>query len=147
MVVELAPAPALMVFVGGRAKTKGSMTLRPNGTAAQSVVGSTRWAELMASAVAQEWRDREPLTGPLWIGITFILAGDPVAPRAGDCDKLTRNVWDALQPHVPRCPRTCRKHAGVVADDVLFVQSCESKRRSLGVHDPIGVHIALGPMP
>jgi hypothetical protein len=40
----------------------------------------------------------------------------------------------------------CKKHAGVIADDVLFVQSCETKRRSEGPHDPVGVHVIVGVM-
>lgn len=134
----------LVVFVPGLAKTKGSMLLRANGTAAQSVAGSTRWAILMAETMRQAWSPRAALTGPLYIAMTFVLAGDPIAPRAGDMDKLVRNVWDALQPCIPKCPAGCKKHAGVVKDDVMFVRSCESKRRSEGAHDPVGVHVMVG---
>ena len=135
----------LSVFVPGWAKTKGSMDFRPNGTAKQSVVGSATWAKLMASVMRRAWDGRPPLTGPLYFAATYVLNGDPVAVRAGDGDKLERNVWDALQGCGSKCPaKGCGKHAGVIADDVQFVQWCGTKRRSAGVDDPIGVHVMLG---
>lgn len=140
----------LSCFVPGHSKTKGSMKLRPNGTAAQSVVGSTAWARLLAHAIGEAWRGRPPMTGPLYYAATYVLAGDPIATRAGDGDKLERNVWDALHACVTPGPKRkgcvigCKKHAGVVADDVQFVRWCGTKRCSEGVDDPIGVHILVG---
>lgn len=134
--------PMFEAFVPGLPKTKGSMLLRSNGTAAQSVVGSTRWAVLMAERFREIWGAREPLTGALYVAATYVLPGDPIATRAGDGDKLERNVWDALQPHGKQCSAGCKKHAGVIADDVLVIEWHGRKREGSAL-DPVGVHVSI----
>lgn len=144
MVVEILPDPDLRIFVPGGAKTKGSQTWMGPGRVVQSVEGSTAWAIMVAEVARQAWAGRPALTGALWSSLAFVLPGDPIAPRAGDLDKLIRNVWDALQPCGSKCPGAgCKKHAGVIADDVLIVSSAETKRRTTGPSDPIGVRIAV----
>lgn len=136
----------LSIFVPGHPKTKGSMHLRSNGTAAQSVVGSTRWAILMAGEMRRHWNGQAPMVGALYYAGTYVLPVDPLTARSGDGDKLERNVWDALQGCVEHCAKGCKKHAGVIGDDVQFVQWAGA-RRKFGPHDPIGVHILVGEMP
>lgn len=131
-----------MVFrawVPGLPKTKGSMLLRSNGTAAQSVVGSTRWAILMAEVFRREWGSREPLSGPLFVACSFVLPVSPTQQRSGDGDKLERNVWDALQPHMAKCVAGCKKHAGVISDDVLVVDWTGSRRQG----EQSGVQVSI----
>lgn len=133
-------------FVPGHPKTKGSMKLRPNGTAAQSVAGSTQWAMMMAEVFRRSYRATEPLNCALEINCVFVLPVEPTRTAAGDGDKLERNVWDALQPcrtGAKPCAPGCRKHAGVIADDVLVVRWSGSRRRSWGEHDPIGVYVQI----
>lgn len=131
--MNLAADRLLKIFVPGHSKTKGSVDARANGTVYQNVKGSTRWQMLVADQVKRAWAGRETLAGvELFCALTFVLAGDPIAPGAGDGDKLERNIWDALQK------------GGVIGDDVLITQWCGDKRRTQGPHDPIGVHVMVG---
>lgn len=110
------------------------MILRGNGTAAQSVVGSLRWAIMMAETFRREWAGRAPLDGALFIACRFLLPVSPLRARSGDGDKLERNVWDALQPCIDTCPQLCKKHAGVIRDDVLVADWTGSRRQAMTEH-------------
>lgn len=125
------------------------MTFYGPGQVKQSVVGSTQWAILMAQAFRERWAGREPLTGcSLYVWSTFVLAIDPIREKAGDGDKLERNVWDALQPCKREgrgaCPVGCKKHGGVIADDVQIVHWIGHKRMTYGPNDPPGVSVMIG---
>lgn len=118
------------VWVAGAPRTKGSMeqqqhprtcrcrtcsTGRRGYRMVQSVEGSEDWAVLIAHTVQTEAARRGMRLG--WIGLpvavrlAFWLPGDPIAARAGDIDKLERNILDALTK------------AGVYGDDVQVVRS------------------------
>jgi hypothetical protein len=106
------------VFVPGAAKTKGSMVMRNRATGAmkESVVGSSAWRVLMAQTVRDDIARRQPPVAELrspWPGAVSVtvvayLAQPrtprfldslwywPIWERAGDLDKLVRNVLDAL---------------------------------------------------
>lgn len=121
------PSPLpLRVWVGGRARTKGS--LRWQGTrAVEQVAGSKGWRETVAGTVLRvlgstpgpggpvvTW---EPHGGPVAVSLTVWLprpasrAAEPYPTRRtdGDLDKLARNVGDALTD------------AAVITDDTMVV--------------------------
>jgi hypothetical protein len=128
------------VWVPGAAKTKGSMRLRNGATGAmtESVAGSSAWRALMAQAVrddiARRCPDRTgayPYTGAVLVVATFYLAPPegwvsrflaaaiwPVWPRAGDVDKLARNVLDALGSKA----KNPKYNGGAITDDNLVCQ-------------------------
>ncbi len=137
----------MRVFVPGLPKTKGSVNARPNGTVYQNVAGSTAWAALMAMEFRRAWAGRSPMTGPLNFAATYVLPVDPTKPGSGDGDKLERNVWDALQPCSAKlkCGSRCRKHSGVMADDVLVTFWTGHRRKTRGPQDPCGIHVLIGP--
>ena len=90
----------VMTWVPGAPKTKGSLAVRNGRTGAlrEAVAGSTQWRQLIAKR-AIECRQRvEAWDGPAGVSAYFYLPRDDViTPRAGDIDKLTRNVLDALE--------------------------------------------------
>lgn len=112
-------------FVAGLPRTKGSLAKRPNGTLYDSVVDSGKWRALMAGALrdAHELQyvrtfgptsdGPPPYPGAVEVGATFHLPVDPLAYGAGDLDKLTRNLLDALGTH----SRNPRYNGGVIVDD------------------------------
>lgn len=122
----------ISVWVSGVPKTKGSMeqqqhprtcrcrtcsTGRRGYRMVQSVEGSEQWAALVARAVADSVAlspaagvGHLPMGGSVAVRLAFWLPGDPIAPRAGDVDKLARNVLDALTK------------AGAYGDDVQVVR-------------------------
>jgi hypothetical protein len=134
----------LNFWVPGPPKTKGSLTPRAPrchccdackgyvGTPQlRDSVGSGRWRKLVAYAAEQAKRDVDPwgawpLSGLIGVDLTFGLLGDPVAPGAGDLDKLYRNVLDALTD------------AGVYEDDVQVVRLSGSKSQ-----DESGVRVRV----
>lgn len=90
----------VMAWVPGAPKTKGSLAVRNGRTGAlrESVAGSTRWRQLMAERFVAMRQQPEPWAGPAGVTAYFYLPrGDPATTRAGDIDKLTRNVLDALE--------------------------------------------------
>lgn len=115
----------LNFWVPGPPKTKGSMRVV---NASRAVLAdspaSKRWRKLVAYAAEQAKEAKGPWVGVAWpmdksipvaVDLTFGLSGDPVAPRAGDLDKLYRNVLDALTD------------AEVYEDDVQVVRLSGSK--------------------
>lgn len=106
---------ALSLWVPGRPKTKGSLDFQPGrkcrccakceaylpgGRAVENVAGSKRWRQLMAYSIERAMREAggSPLgDGEVGVGATFYLpVTDVTAVRAGDADKLARNLLDAL---------------------------------------------------
>lgn len=90
----------VMAWVPGQPKTKGSMVVRnaKAGTMKEAVAGSTRWRQLMARAFADGRQLAEAWAGPAGVTAYFYLPRDDITTaRAGDIDKLTRNVLDALE--------------------------------------------------
>ncbi len=110
----------LAVHVPGRPRTKGSMRIVNSRTKVleESVAGSVRWRQLVAYQVERERRSGWPYSGPVGVELSFGLPVDPIEVQAGDIDKLTRNILDALSYCSDRCSRPCRNHAGVYVDDV-----------------------------
>lgn len=135
----------ISVFVAGRPKTKGSLVVRPNGSAHEGVIGSPKWRALMAGAVrdqyAANWIERvcarhAPDSHPFscatpvaWPGAvevcaTFQLPVDPLTSGAGDLDKLLRNVLDAIASN----SKNPRYNGGVIFDDNQVVRIEAEKR-------------------
>lgn len=112
-------------FVAGRPKTKGSMRVRNRQTLAmeEGVGGSSTWRALMASAVRDDYQRRippwcvgerrDPTAGPVLVVATFCLPVDPLRVNAGDLDKLTRNLLDAIASDA----RNPRYRGGVILND------------------------------
>lgn len=122
----------MTAFVPGQPKTKGSMVARPNGSMREGVVGSKRWRMLMAARFRQEYRGIEPMSGPVMVSCVWLLAGNPVATRAGDIDKLVRNLLDALTD------------ARVYLDDVQVVKLVTEK---FGPRPSPGVWVSVAEVP
>lgn len=90
----------VMTWIPGKPKTKGSLAVRNGKTGAlrESVVGSTQWRQLIAKRVGETRQHAATWDGPAGVTAYFYLPRpDPAAVRAGDIDKLTRNVLDALE--------------------------------------------------
>lgn len=100
-------------WVPGRPKTKGSLDVvnASTGHVRENVAGSARWRLLVADAVRRDrarrfGADARPSVFPVAVRCAFWLpppanpAGEwrdaPIHTRAGDVDKLARNVLDAL---------------------------------------------------
>lgn len=148
------------VWVPGAAKTKGSMEVRNRATGAmkESVIGSSAWRVLMAQAVRDDIARRQPPVAELrspWPGavtvtmvaylapaITARPAGWlwPVWDKAGDVDKLARNVLDALGSR----SKNAKMNGGAIADDNLVCKLIAEKNvaDSAGVQ-PAGVRIIV----
>jgi Holliday junction resolvase RusA-like endonuclease len=112
-------------WVPGWPKTKGSLTFRGNGYVEENVAGSKEWRKMVAYAARQYYWvavNAPPHLGPVavrcvfWLPRPRRLTTEQLAEkgatyaRAGDIDKLARNVLDALQD------------AGVYADDNQVVR-------------------------
>jgi hypothetical protein len=85
-------------WIPGQPKTKGSLNFVGDRYVEENVKGSARWRVLVADAVRRDRVRRglsEPATGPVAVRALFWLPVDPIKPRAGDVDKLARNVLDA----------------------------------------------------
>lgn len=90
-------AMLLSAWCPGRPKTKGSLTCRPNGSVRENVVGSKEWRQLMAQSFRIAYSGAAPCDDPVSVGLVFYLpVTNVIAVRAGDIDKLVRNVLDAL---------------------------------------------------
>ncbi len=125
------PAPGdvlLWAVVPGRPVTKGSLEprTRPCKCCAgckgvlltglrESVKDSKLWRQLMAQRFGSLRKFDAPYLGPVTVVITaYLPVADVIAPRAGDVDKLERNVLDALTD------------AGIYGDDNQVVKgTCE----------------------
>lgn len=138
-------------FVAGDPKTKGSMEVRNKATGAmrESVIGSSNWRALMASAVRDDIERRHapglyagtglarpalPWPGPAAVTLTFYLSPPargsvpatwtwPVWERAGDLDKLVRNVLDALGSK----SKNARMNGNAIVDDNLVCRIVAEK--------------------
>lgn len=110
----------LDVWVPGVPKPKGSMAHLGGGQMAQSVRGSTAWAGIIRRAVKAKIERGEAgfaaRSVPVRVQCSFWVTGDDIVrERAGDVDKLARNVLDALT----RDER--RDYPGVYVDDVQVI--------------------------
>jgi hypothetical protein len=132
-------------FVAGLPRTKGSLAKRPNGTLYDSVIDSGKWRALMAGAVRDDyqrhWLGRRdlgpgPHAGVVRVVAVFRLPVDPLAHGAGDLDKLTRNLLDALGTR----SKNPRYNGGVIVDDnqvvTLYVQK-------IGPNERPGVNVLI----
>lgn len=112
------------LWVPGTPRTKGSLDERH-----QDTPQSKTWRRLMAGAVRDDLARRgttTPYAGPAWVEVAWFLPVDPLALRAGDIDKLIRNLLDALSAPTKRT--TDRSLCGgAIADDnqVQHVDSWE----------------------
>jgi hypothetical protein len=118
----------LQAWVGGRARTKGSLDHIGHGRMRENIAGSKAWRSTVVETVVRTlggsfgpggpsgwW---EAADGPLAASLTVYLsrpasgpmasAPYPTSIRTGDLDKLQRNVGDALTD------------TGVIADDSLI---------------------------
>lgn len=86
-------------FVAGRPKTKGSLVVRPNGSAHESVIGSPTWRALMAGAVKDDIARRHPedtaaltlpFSGPVRVVLTAHL---PPPADPGPAAPSIRQTW------------------------------------------------------
>jgi hypothetical protein len=135
------------VFVPGAAKTKGSMEVRNRATGAmkESVAGSSRWRALMAQAVRDDLDRRHPTHGQAicfpWPGAVSVTVGAyltppatwgsdydaclswPIWARAGDLDKLVRNVLDAIGS----TSKNPKYNGGAIVDDNLVCRIVANK--------------------
>lgn len=135
-------------FVAGLPRTKGSLAKRPNGTLYDSVTDSGKWRALMAGAVRDDYRQRhgalvagvrgfpDPYPGAVLVKALFWLPVDPLQYGAGDLDKLTRNLLDALGTH----SKNPRYNGGVIVDDNQVTCLMLDK---WGPHATPGVHIEI----
>jgi hypothetical protein len=136
-------------FVAGRPKTKGSMRVRNRATGAmqESVEGSSTWRALMAGAIREDYQRRAypyrpnaprlPTPGPVAVTATFHLPVDPLQVRAGDLDKLLRNLLDALAADA----RNPRYNGGVIFNDNQV--SAFHDVQKIGPVDRTGVHVIV----
>lgn len=113
------------LFIPGRPVTKGSLTRV--GDRLTDTPQSKAWRRVMAGAIRDDLRrrwaldstGRPPLSlhqGPVDVYAAWFLPGDPMAVRAGDIDKLVRNLLDALSAPTERTTdrSLC---AGAIVDD------------------------------
>lgn len=116
------------LWVPGTPRTKGSLDERH-----QDTPQSKTWRRLMAGAVRDDLARRHgtvpggmSYAGPVEVYVAWFLPVDPLAVRAGDIDKLLRNLLDALSAPTERTtdPSLC---GGAIADDnqVQHVDSWE----------------------
>lgn len=115
----------VQTFVAGLPRTKGSLAKRPNGTLYDSVVDSGKWRALMAGALRDAYEvawvrangptsdGPPPYAGAVSVAASFRLPVDPIAHGAGDLDKLTRNLLDALGTR----SRNKKYNGKVIVDD------------------------------
>jgi Holliday junction resolvase RusA-like endonuclease len=156
------------VFVPGAAKTKGSMEVRNRATGAmkESVVDSSRWRALMAQAMRDDIEQRRhvmrspddpyrielPYPGAVSVTVEAYLAPPsavqrwlwPIWNRAGDLDKLVRNVLDAIGS----TSKNAKMNGGAIVDDNLVCRIVATKvvageRSALGDPRHAGVRIVV----
>ncbi len=131
------------VWISGHPATKGSLTFKGRGHVQESVKGSEEWRSLVTNVVRNDIRQRSPnvypgddppTTLPVLVRLGFWLDHpDPCGAtvRAGDIDKLTRNVLDALTD------------AGAYVDDNQVAQLSVTKLSSGGHPGESGVHVEV----
>jgi len=141
--IDMPMVPLLVTFVPGAPKTKGSLTFKGNGYVRENVVGSTRWRMMVVDRARAAVPPGMPAwSGPVAVHATFFLpapakyAGwlEAIWPRAGDVDKLTRNVLDALSVNEGE-PKL---GAGIYVDDNQVTQLVINKI-------PVLPHSSAGP--
>jgi Holliday junction resolvase RusA-like endonuclease len=141
------PTEILKLWVSGKAKTKGSMRHIGGGRMVQGVVGSTAWARSVRSMVKQglDRGDVVPVGRhvPVCVRCVFFVRppqtrsyDTPIHERAGDLDKLERNVLDALTTD----PR--KDYRGIFPDDVQVI-SLSSERVFAQEDFPAGAFIGV----
>lgn len=134
----------LDLWVSGRPTTKGSVEHIGHGRVRQSVAGSTEWARFLRRAVADTGIGTLGRDVPVRVRCLFFQpvprsgphsSGAPIHERAGDSDKLERNVLDAL---------TLKKDVkgGVWPDDVQVI-SLSSERVYATDSWPCGVNVRV----
>lgn len=132
----------IVVFVAGRPAPQGSKDYkgrRKNGSAilVESSHHLKPWRKVIVDAMKADGRR---LSGPVVVGTTFVLPRPQrvtsvmtgLGQSAGDGDKLTRAVWDAL------------KIAGTIDDDSRVLEWYGSKRVA-EPGEPTGVLIVIRP--
>ncbi len=152
-------------FVAGTAKTKGSMEVRNKATGAmkESVIGSSQWRALMAAAVRDDIARRGagrvaanlpvlpmPYPAAVAVTLTFYLSPPagwvarflaafvwPIWERAGDLDKLVRNVLDALGSK----SKNPRMNSGAIVDDNLVCRIIAEKRTAEGLRAGVAIKV------
>lgn len=104
------PAPALDVFVPGRAAPQGSMRAIVSRSTGRAIVvkdnkaTQNTWRQDVRDAARDAWADRAPLAGPVAVRTEFVMprpvstpkGRTPPAVKKPDGDKLTRAIWDSL---------------------------------------------------
>jgi len=142
------------VWVSGNAKTKGSMEIinKATGAMKESVIGSSQWRALMASAVRDDIAMRQPPVaelrspwpGPVAVTVLAYLAPPqrglfhwPIWSQAGDLDKLVRNVLDALGS----TSRNPRMNGGAIVDDNLVCRIVAEKYSAEGLRAGVQIKV------
>lgn len=148
------------VWVPGHPKTKGSLTFYGKRQVEENVQGSADWRLKVAEAVRRDiarrglnsgWSET-PETGPVEVRCVFwldpgsaldISSEDPyqpaIWPRAGDVDKLARNVLDACAADA----RDAAKNGGAFANDNQVEHLGVSKFSSAGVPGASGLALSV----
>lgn len=150
----------LRAFVPGAAKPKGSLRpiTMPGGRVrlVEEVTGSAPWRATLVNAIVPLISERTPdgryalrrgypHAGPVRVELEFHMPGSPgtyafpIARYVGDCDKLIRNVLDALS--LPA--KSGQAGSGVYVDDSQVVDVQASKRWSELTGQPPGVAIEV----
>lgn len=131
-------------FIPGRARTKGSLIMLPNGSVREGVEGSSSWRKIMAGRFS-EWRRSggvPTLRCAVVLRTVFFLPRKakseltrsyPTARGTGDLDKLIRNLGDALDD------------AGVLVDDSQIVCHVSTKEYESRGRPP-GVQVGISPI-
>lgn len=141
------------VWVAGVPKTKGSLTAKGSHME-ENVPGSARWRQIVAQAIQQDMVRRittglpnpYPYAGPVAIMATFwlpppaswLLDHNPfrdfaIWSRAGDLDKLARNIDDAQQQQTENGDKKC---AGLIVDDNQIMHMTIDKWPAAGGEPP-----------
>ena len=92
-------ARTFALFIAGRPRTKGHMSVVNKGSGAVRDSAEAReWTAICARALGDHARaiGWEKLTGACRVSFTFYGPHDPTDPRYGDWDTLSRAVGDAL---------------------------------------------------
>jgi hypothetical protein len=142
----------LRTFIAGVPKTKGSLRVRnaKTGALTEGVKGSSDWRALVAGGVRDAYQalnpqrfaiaPRPPSIGPVAVRADFELPVDPLQVRAGDLDKLLRNLLDALASDA----RNPRYNGGVIVNDNQVAGLYASKS---GPHRHPGLRVEVYTLP
>lgn len=142
--------------VYGAPATKGSLKPIGNGRLVEEVKASGPWmtkvrAGALEAAHQCGWRHDG---GAVLVEIEFVLPRPktvvrpmPITRSAGDIDKLSRAVLDALTAVPPKAPREGRRgkpgKPGVITDDSVVVDLVASKRYPSGPTQFVGTRITV----